>query len=215
MVAIVFTLFFGALLLLLGEYLHRKKYTSGESSRKFVHISFGLFAASWAHYMTVGQLVVLSLLLFVGVSVSYRFRIFRAIHQSKVRFVGEVLFATGILVAAVFSKNAWIYTVSILCLSLADGMAAVVGKKHKNKVRIYGNKTLGGTLAFFVCSVVSLVVGYTVGGAEVMSHYMLVVFVWLPMLITFTELVAPWGTDNILVPLAAAYVLNTLVVLQL
>lgn len=214
MIVLALTLVVAFCLLLVGEYLHRLKYIKGESSRKFVHITFGIYAASWAHFLDKQQLIGLSLLLIVGVMISYYFRIFTAIHHSRIRFLGELLYAAGILVSAVLSLSPWIYTASILCLSLADGMAAVIGKKHAKKKIIYGSKTLGGTLAFFVFSVLSLGIAYYTGGADYMAGYAPILFIWLPVFLSATELIAPWGTDNILVPLVVTYVLNTVFLLQ-
>jgi dolichol kinase len=209
----ILSVFAAFMLLVTGEYLHRTKILTGEISRKFVHIVFGLFVATWPYYLDKSYMIALAGMLLVGVVVSYYVNIFTAIHSTRNRFVGEMLYAMGILFAASFSSTSWVFTTGILCLALADGMAAVVGTRSGKKAKkIYRRKTVVGTLTFIFFALLSIGIGYVIGGAETMSQYMFVCFIWLPAFLTFVELTAPWGTDNVCLPVVTTLVLNALII---
>ncbi len=201
-------------ILAVGELLKNKKVLKGEHARKFIHILFGVYVAFWPYMLSRNYLLLLCAMLLPVIIASHFLHIFRAIHAGRERLVGEVLYAVAILVTAYIAAEPWVFTTSILILALADGCAALVGKKHGHKTpRLYKNKTLAGALAFYVCAVVAIAVGYVLGDANMMSEYGLVLFVWLPLFLSLVELVSPWGTDNLFVPVTAAYVLNVLIVL--
>ena len=58
-------------------------------------------------------------------------------------------------------QNKWIYLIALLEMSLADGLAAMIGYNLKvgKKYRVFGhNKSLAGTLTFFIVSVILLTI---------------------------------------------------------
>ncbi len=197
-----------------GEILKNKKILKGESARKFIHILFGVYVAFWPYVLSRNGLLLLCAMLLPVIIASHFLHVFRAIHAGRERLVGEVLYAVAIAVTAFMATEPWVFTTSILILALADGCAALVGKKHGHKTpRLYKNKTLAGALAFFVCAVGAITVGYLLGDTASMSRYSFVLFLWLPLFLSLIELVSPWGTDNLFVPVVSAYVLNVLIVL--
>ena len=209
MAALLATLFVAVLILLIGEYLFRAGYIRGEASRKFVHITFGLFVATWPFYLEKNTTMLLSLLLFAGICASYFMHVFKAIHSTRNRFVGEMLYALGIFFASVLAREPWVFTVSVLVLALPDGMAAVVGTHKKNHTKkLYKRKTVAGTLAFLMFAYVALLIGFASGNATAVGQQAFVVYIWLPVFLTFIELTAPWGTDNILLPVFTAFIVN-------
>ena len=200
--------------LALGEILKNKKMLKGESARKFVHILFGVYVAFWPYLLSRNQLLLLCVSLLPVIVASHFLHIFRAIHAGRERLVGEVLYAVAIAATAYIAAESWVFTTSILILALADGCAALVGKKHGHRTpKLYKNKTLAGALAFYVCAVGAIAVGYVLGDAHMMSQFGIVLFIWLPLFLSLVELVSPWGTDNLFVPLVSAYVLNVLIAL--
>jgi dolichol kinase len=209
MVAIFLTLVAAACILLIGEYLHRAGYIGGEASRKFVHIVFGIFVATWPYYLQKNTTILLGALLLAGICASYFLHVFTAIHSTRNRFIGEMLYAVGIVCAATLANQPWVFTTSVLVLALPDGMAAVVGTHKKNRTKkIYKRKTVAGTFAFLLFCYVALAVGVLAAGTPVTSAQAFVVFAWLPVFLTLIELTAPWGTDNVLLPVFTAFVLQ-------
>lgn len=188
--------------LALSELLWRTKRIRGESARKLVHISVGTFVAFWPYFMSWHQIQLMSLAFLVVVVISQQRNIFHAIHSVKRRTWGEIWFAIGIGLAALLAPPAIVFTAAILHLSLADGLAAIIGQKygllHQYKIHHY-TKTLAGTLTFYAIS--TLIVVATVIAGPGLSITVLPLIVWLPMLATLSENIGVGGVDNILVPI--------------
>src|SRR6266545_6643723 len=148
-VAIVF------LILIFAEYLSRFKGVHSELTRKLVHIFVGMFVAFWPFFLSWRQIQALSLLFLVAVLFSIKFNIFNSIHAVSRNSIGEVLFAVVIGVLAFIVSEPWVFAAAMLHLSLADGLAAIVGLAYgeHNSYRIMGRtKSLAGSLAFFFTS---------------------------------------------------------------
>ncbi len=184
----------------------------GEYSRKFVHIVIGSFMASWPFFMEMRYVQYLAILFFFGVLLSAYLGIFNAIHAVRRMTLGEMLFPVGIFVAATFSQSIWIYVAAVLHLSLADGLAAIVGTRYgkQDTYRVFGyRKSVAGTLTFLVVSVA--ITAWTVllspagFGLEARS-----VLLWLPLAATVLENIGIYGIDNVMVPVLVVAWLNSL-----
>lgn len=204
-------------ILLLSEYLWRKRVVKGERARKFIHILAGVWMAFWPFYLPFDGIFVLGCVAFTMLVYSRVTRLFHAIYAVKRRTYGDILFALAIVACAYWAQADWIFTVSILLLALADGGAAVVGRFWglSNQYYVFGSKSLrksvAGTIAFILLAYVSLVIGWLMGGAIVMQESLFVSLLVLPLLATFMENTMPYGLDNIATPLTATVLLNTLV----
>jgi len=194
------------IILLASELWWRYKNPQSELSRKFVHITVGTFVAFWPFFLNWNQIRLLALGFAVTVVVSKTFHIFRAIHSVQRPTWGEVYFAlvVGLLTFVTHSKS--IYAASLLQMSLADGLAAVVGvrfgKRHRYKVLGHPKSYLG-TATFLVVSVL-LLVGYIVTGHDLaVSH-----LIGLAILASLGENFGVAGLDNLFVPLLVALVLT-------
>jgi phytol kinase len=91
-------------------------------------------------------------------------------------------------------------------MSLADGLAAVVGLKYgaKNAYRIAGNKkSIIGTFTFLIVSFTILTIYAlhfgTIGIPVILSS---------AVVATLIENISPFGLDNLLVPLLVALMLH-------
>ncbi|HTE57265.1 MAG TPA: hypothetical protein VK694_00830 [Verrucomicrobiae bacterium] len=201
-----------AWILLLSEWLWRKKVVSAEFSRKFVHILTGTFIAFWPFMMDFWVIQLLSFGLLLVVFLSMKLHIFKSIHGVPRQTYGEVLFPVGVAIAATFAQSEWVYTAAILHLSLADGFAALIGSRHikKHGYKILGQyKTIVGTFVFYIISL-SIIICVVVFDSV---HYQAVgasLIFWLPLAATLVENVAVYGTDNLLVPVLVIGVLNSL-----
>lgn len=201
-VAIVF------LILIFAEYLSRYKGVHSELTRKIVHVLVGMFVAFWPFFLSWGQIQFLSALFLIVVIVSVKLRIFNSIHAVTRNTMGEVLFAVVIGLLAFICTDPWIFAAAMLHLSLADGLAAVVGLAYGegNSYRIFGrNKSLAGSLAFFFTSV-SIMLWYLSFSNTSPSA---VSVLWLPIAATIAENLSGEGTDNLVVPLLIALVLTS------
>lgn len=195
------------IILLINELLWRRQKVHHEFSRKFVHIIVGSFIAFWPFIITYNQIRFLSITFIAVIIISKKFNIFRAIHSVERSTQGEFYFALAVGLMTYIAPNHWIYTISLLFMSLADGLAAVIGVRYgrTNQYLIFGQvKSVAGTLTFLIVSLLVLV----------MYHFNMGVNVFKPLyfaiicLATAIENVGLYGTDNLLVPLSTGLLLR-------
>jgi phytol kinase len=201
-VAITFCILIGA------EYLSRAKQIHAELTRKLVHVAVGSFVAFWPFFLGWRQIQLLSLAFFVVICISIKFNIFSSIHAVKRSITGELLFAIVIGLLATINSNEWVFLAAMLHLSLADGLAAVVGLGwgDNNGYKVFGRmKSFAGSVAFLITSFCILAV-YALFSDSTTS---LVTLLWLPFVATAVENLAVQGTDNLVMPLAIALVLGS------
>jgi phytol kinase len=202
-------------ILLLSEFLWSTNiFKKAETPRKLVHILTGVYIAFWPLLMSFRWIQVLSLLLFAVVYASKRHHIFRSVHSVNRPTYGELLFPLGVLVSATFAQSGWVYMAAVLHLSVADGLAALVGVHflHLRRYRyaIFGQpKTYIGSGAFFVTSLFIITATMLVDPAAYGENVFLVMLL-LPIVTTVIENLAVFGTDNLFVPLAVIAVLGSL-----
>jgi dolichol kinase len=205
-----------AVVLLLSEYLWHKKLLKGERARKFIHIIAGVWMAFWPFYLPFDGIFILGFMA-VTVLIYSRFTgLFHAIYAVKRKTYGEIFFALAIVLCAYFGQENWVFTISILLLAIADGGAAVAGRLWgaTNSYALFGNenlrKSIAGTIAFLILAYVAVVIGYFVGGEEVLSDNLFIAFLVLPISATIIENSMPYGLDNFFTPLFATVLLNSL-----
>lgn len=198
-------------LLCLSEFGWRKGYMTNELGRKFVHITVGSFVAFWPYWLSWNQIRVLSLAFIVVVLLSRFLKIFNALHSVQRPTYGEFFFALTVGLLTFITHDEAIYAAALLQMSLADGMAAVVGVEYGLKYQfrryhVFGHiKTVIGSLVFFVISA-ALLFGYSADTTQLA--------LWLIPAIaagaTALEIIGIAGVDNLLVPLFVAALLNRL-----
>ena len=196
-------------LLLIAEYLWRVKHYYSEITRKFVHITVGTFAAFWPWILSRSQIELMALAFLAVIILSRLFTVFSSIHIIGRKTVGEIFFALSIGGVALITPNRYIFMAAILQLSLADGLAAIIGTSFGRRFRysIFGlRKSLVGSLTFLVCSLAILVVYFSISHAS----GALPTIIWLPLVATVLENVGIHGSDNVLVPITVAIVLRLL-----
>jgi phytol kinase len=191
------------------EYLSRRNKYPPEISRKFIHISGGTVAAFTPWFLSWHQIETVAAALFVILLVSRFFHVFRAINSVTRASLGDLLFALSIFVIAIIANDRLIFAVAILHMGLADGLTAVVGSSYGNKTayKVLGRrKSLIGSGTFYICSLLILtwylLVGH-IGGNWVM-------LIWLPLVATGLEAIGLDGTDNLIIPVVIALILNRL-----
>lgn len=213
MIVATATLFAVFCLLLIAEKLRHEKIIHGEIARKFVHITVGAFIATWPYYLDMLTIQVLCLVLLAGVVASRYFTVFKAIHEVRRKTWGDLLFPLGVGLSATLAAEPWVFTAAVLHLSVADGVAALIGERYINagKYKILGQtKSVVGSLAFWLVSfmIVSLLL---ITHSKELSLVAMPLLLGLTTATTLVENVAPSGTDNILVPFVVVSVLNSLI----
>jgi phytol kinase len=204
---LILTIFAVLCILLLSEYWYHRHPQPNELSRKFVHITVGTFVAFWPFFLSWNQIVFLSGAFLVGIIASKYLKIFQAIHSVQRPTWGEIFFAVAVGIIAFVTQSKGIYAAALLQMSLADGLAAIVGLRFGagSRYKVFSStKSVAGTLTFFVISL-TLLVGYSI----VTEAYLPLAF--LVLLAAGTSLVENLGVkglDNIMVPLLIAYMLS-------
>ncbi len=179
----------------------RRHWLKGEFGRKFVHILVGSFVASWPFFMTWSQIRWLSVAFLVVVIISDRFKVFKALHSAQRPTFGEICFALVVGALTFITHGKGVYAAALLQMSLADGLAAVVGTRYGtgNKYHVLSHtKSVAGTITFIVVS------------AAIFTSYAAFSASGLPTLpeaiagvvgATILENLGLFGLDNLLVPL--------------
>ena len=195
------------LLLILNELILKNSNKINEFNRKFVHISVGSFIAFWPFLISWQDIRLISLAFVAVVLVSRRWNIFKGIHTVVRPTMGEVLFAIAVGGLTYLTSNNWIYLVAILQMSLADGLAAMIGTNFgkKNSYRVFGQiKSIIGSLGFFISSFILLIV-YGILSAVQLPVYLIINF---SLFLTLIENVGIFGLDNLLVPVFTVWFLK-------
>lgn len=188
--------------LCLAELGWRRGWMDSELGRKAVHISVGSFVAVWPFFLGWTQIELLSVAFAVVIIISKALNVFGAIHSVQRPTYGEIFFALVVGAIALLTHSKEIYAAAVLQMSLADGLAAVIGSKygHFTRYHVLGHvKSAVGTATFFVVSL-AILAGYAYGVHADFSP----AFVLIALGAALLENVAVLGLDNLLVPLFVA-----------
>ncbi len=192
-------------IILFVEFLRSKKLCSVEYTRKFVHITVGVFAAFWPTFLSRDQIVLMGLAMLCVVYISKKHNVFKSIHKVKRKTNGEYYFALAIIGTAIFANTDIVYSVAVLHMSLADGFAAIVGTSIKKgvKYRVAGQrKSAEGSFTFFCLSLFLIVIF-----ADITQSSRLLVFA-VPATATIIENISPHGSDDLFVPVSVVFLLQ-------
>lgn len=199
------------LLLMIAEAGWRGKALKGEVHRKFVHITVGSFVAFWPWFVGFTTITVIGALMLVGVLLNRRLQVFHFAKNIDRETYGDVFFTLAIIVCSQLTDNKIYFALAILHMSLADGMAALIGKKFGRRwtYKVFRQtKTVLGSMAFWVTSLCILGAGALFSNATIdFSGYALLLLL-LPPAVTAVENLSSKGLDNLLVPLAVIAALN-------
>ncbi len=118
---------------------------------------------------------------------------------------GTIFYAVSmtILVAFFFNNMSLIFA-AFLPLAYGDGFAAVFGERAKSHIfqGVGGQKSLAGTVALFLGSLLSVYLGLMMLGMN--APWLSLVTAILAVVL---ELISPRGTDNLIIPLGLGLIL--------
>lgn len=199
--------------LLLGELLWRKKILKGEYARKFVHITSATFVAFWPIFLTRFEIIMMSLAFIAVLVISKKFHLFMSIRTVKRATYGEIWYALGIAFSALIFTRPEVFSLAILTMALADGLAAITGislNKKAGQFMINGHrKSFAGTLMFVAVSFGLNFAYYKFFGYSDLpailnnSFFIAMLAFGNASILAIAELVSPKGSDNVIVPLLA------------
>ena len=208
MIALIATTAVVFLLLCVSELLWRLGDLHPEYTRKFVHVTVGTFVAFWPLFLSRNQIVLLSGAFLAVLAITNYLRVFKAMRSVQRPTWGEAFFAMSVGILAYVAHGGWIYMAALLHMSLADGLAAIIGIKFGKRMRykVFGHpKSVIGTVTFLIISL-AILNGYALFTPATFSLW----FLPLSLAVTVIENAGVRGLDNLLVPLLVAVSLNFL-----
>jgi phytol kinase len=207
----------GAFLLWLGAlklYQHFRS-PDPEHLRKLLHTGSGLLTLSFPWLFDTPTPAILlcaasaSLLLAVKVIPAFRRELGQVVDGVDRETLGEVYFpiAVALLFVLAHGRDPLLFTVPILILSLADAVSALIGARY-GQVRFTGsNKSLEGSIAFFVTAFFSVHVPLVLFGSAGRVETLLISLI-LAFLVMLLEGCAWRGLDNLFIPIGAFFLLR-------
>ena len=171
-----------------------------ENSRKLVHVGSCLIVCTMPFFIDKIGIMILSGLFIVLFVLSRNFGIFSSIHEVSRKTIGEFSMATGVGISAavLLPSDIIAFVYGMLILSFADTLANIIGSNWKIwEFKIMSqSKSIGGTTAFFLCSImISYFTAYYVG-LDIKLE-MLLIFC---LILALIEAVHIFGLDNLSIP---------------
>jgi dolichol kinase len=194
------------LLVVVSHLLYRYLNISSENSRKFLHVSGGVLAlfaplCFRSHWMVL----ILCGLAFMLLLFTYVKHWLPAVHHTKRKSVGSVVFPIPIYICFLVSQNMennLLFYIPISFLTISDTIAEWSGKRWGNdSLHLMNNqKTLAGCICFALSA---LLIGVAWGIVfKLPSQQILFMSISSCMVATLAELVSTKGLDNLTVPLS-------------
>lgn len=199
----------------ISELLHLKLNVKPEHSRKFLHVSGGLMCLLFpskfdSHWWVLGLVVVAFILLLI----TYRKKLLPSVHQTKRFSLGSVLFPIPVYFCFLFAElqlNSLFFYIPVTLLAVSDTAAEIGGNTwgHKTKQFFGGQKTLAGSIAFFITAfLVCFIWLNPISLFPVPEAIKLSLFISLCT--TIAETLTLHGWDNLSVPAVATAVFYSL-----
>lgn len=203
------------LILIISEYLYKKKITRGEYSRKISHILVGVWFSVLPFYLSENELIFFFSMVFsIGLLNRY-VRVFRSIYSVRRKSFGDILYALGLLLVVAIAREPWIISLAALHIALADGLAAILGRKYgtKYQLKFFTNKksAVGSSTFFLVSYILTSVFYMHFAGGFHASETLLVISLLSAILLTMSEAFTLLGLDNVSIPLLCAIIANSLI----
>jgi len=205
-IALGYILTFGWVFLMLGLTLILKKASNAddEVSRKIIHISVAFawipmilcFGGTWHRVVPPAAFIVLNYL-------SYKKNLFAAMERTdeSKKSLGTVYYAVSmtIMAAASVLRPEWTvpYGIGLFCMALGDGLAPIFGSIEKGNRKLFGSRTLYGSISVLVVCFLVLV-----GMSAIFSLEMnLGIMALIAAAATVLEMIGLRGFDNLTLPL--------------
>jgi dolichol kinase len=155
MLAVILSLFAILAVLLLDEYLWRRKIIHGELKRKLVHIAVTSFVAIWPWIMGWKAIQLIGIAMVLVLLLNRQVRVLHYLGGIRQQTYGDVFLALSITTAALMTNEKIFFAVAMLHVALADGFAAMIGTKYGRKwsYKVFGQtKTVFGSMTFWIIS---------------------------------------------------------------
>lgn len=207
---------------LIGRWLIDSHGRDNEQLRKLVHTVHGVGLAALAFVVPLQFIIVIEVVFFLSVIagrylagnfgrvpwVKYLSRMYSV---GRLSF-GEFFYPISVILLVFIAQSKWEFAAAILILGIADTAAALVGKRYgkHNSYLVFGQKkSIAGSLAFLVTTFV-IVWGFVMLHGVELGSVSLGLIMLTTILVTTSENLGVYGSDNLLIPIVAALLLNRL-----
>lgn len=221
-VAVILTIVAIQVFIIVNDISKAKGYLSSTVTRKFIHIvAAPIYILMWMLYsnewyspyisLAVPGLFAIQFIL-IGLGKLKNEEFVQTMSRSgdpKELLKGPLFYAIIMMVSAILFWSSRplsvdyspVAIVAIMSLSFGDGFADIVGRTlNKMKFRIFSDKSIPGTIAMLIASLVGSFIGLIAFGFDLDD--LLVITIVACVVATIVEAVSPKETDNITIPIA-------------
>jgi phytol kinase len=200
-------------LMVITVVLHKYFKLSTEQSRKFLHVSGGVMCLFFPlFFKSHWWVLALASTAFCILLITYKRKMLPAVHATKRYSLGSVLFpfpVYGCFLIAELNHSDLLFYLPISLLAISDTAAEIGGNKWgaKSKQFSNGQKTLAGTICFFITAIL-VSFGWLYFGFHLQLADALKITIIVAALSSISELVTLHGWDNITVPMVTVLILQ-------
>ena len=187
---------------------------SAELRRKAVHVGMGLATVSFPwifdHWWPVAVVCALSVLMLQAIKRWEASRGEAVVFGVERSSLGELCFPLAVVIVFWWAAGDWVlHVVPILMLTFADAAGALIGASYGRMeyTALSGRKSLEGSVVFFCAAFFSAHVPLLLGTGTERAETLLIAAI-LGLVVMMFEAIATRGLDNLVVPLASAYLLR-------
>ena len=190
------------------DFLRNRFNLESNNSRKIVHVASCITVCTFPYTLSNIEIYLICFIFVIITSFTKYRGIFKSIHSVDRITFGAEAYPVGVLIATYcflpLDKDAFIY--GMLVGGFSDSMASVIGKYYKYKeIIIFGQKkSLGGSLSFFITTVIISYLFIFVLGVDLSVISILII----AFILTIAELVQTFGVDNVTIPVIGGMTLN-------
>ncbi len=208
-VAIVSVIYVFAVVAIMDKFV--KSGFPQEVSRKIVHIAAGSWImfwlfydnSHWSKYFNIAPAFIWCILLlqkgFFAKPDDEAVKTMTRNNDRKELLKGPFYFTLVMNLMGTLFYNSNLAVTAMSFLGWGDGIAPIVGKKYgRHKYKIFAEKSIEGSIAFFVFGLgAGFLFSYLIFGSVKINHLLIT-----GVITTIVEAVSPKDIDNILIPLA-------------
>ncbi len=185
---------------LLSDFLKNKKNKiKNEILRKIPHILIGLIFVFSPYFLTQLEIIFSAGILILGILIAKYSPFFNSVFNPQRKSIGLWLTPLSLIIMAWLwlPENQLIFTFGILIFTLADAMAAILGKYFaKNYFPIF-NKSWIGSGGFFLTTLIILFF--------LAPEIKILEFILISLFLTMAEFFLIYGLDNLFLPIIASF----------
>ncbi len=187
-----------------NTFLHQK---IDNLNRKIIHIGSSFIIFFFPYFLSLNEIIFLSLLFALLFFFAKIFNFLPIISKVNRVSLGEVFYPLGIMLAAILflPYDIMAFQFGVLVLGFSDSLANVFGALWgKNHFRLMGgSKSLEGSLAFLITTLILLLVFQGVN-----SFLDLGIYLVIALILSLVEFSLFLGLDNLLLPSLSAYLIS-------